>query len=39
MANTMDRHQLADRQHWRGIIEQLRVLRNAGRLMKEGTPV
>ena len=28
--------QLADRQYWRGIIQQLKELRTAGRLMREG---
>ena len=39
LARTITRHQVADRLHWRGIIEELRDLRRTGRLMPEGAPV
>ncbi len=39
MSVAMVRHQLADRQHWRGIIAQLRELRSQGKLMAEGAAV
>lgn len=39
MSAAIARHQFADRQHWRGIIAQLRELRSHGRLMPEGSPV
>lgn len=39
MNAAITRHQLVDREHWRGIIAQLRQLRSEGRLMDEGTPV
>ncbi len=39
MNTAIARHQLADRQHWRGIIAQLRELRSQGKLMAEGAAV
>jgi len=39
MAQSMSRHQMADRAYWRPIIARLRELRAAGQLALEGTTV